>query len=66
MISSGDEWLEKGKYYNAIFQYKLALEVFPKDSIATFRLIDATDLNCKVHNKNCGESDAFMDQYLKD
>ena len=63
LISSGDQWLEKKKYFNAIFQYRLALEVFPQDSLATFRLITASELNCEIYNNNCGESEKLLEQY---
>lgn len=62
-ISSGDEWFKKEKYFNAIFQYRLALELFPNDSIATFRFIEAANLNCEIYNNNCGEGQEALEAY---
>ncbi len=63
-ISSGDEWFTQEKYSNAMFQYRLALELFPRDSVATFRLINAIDLNCKVNKRDCGESEKLLENYM--
>ena len=64
LISSGDDWLKQRKYHNAAFQYRLALELFPNDSIAVFRLTSAYDLNCEINQKNCGESDKLLENYV--
>jgi hypothetical protein len=64
LISSGDEWLTNKEYHNAAFQYRLALDLFPKDSLATMRLISASDLNCEVNGKDCGESERLMEAFL--
>jgi hypothetical protein len=62
-ISSGDDWFNQEKYYNAAYQYRLALEVFPRDSIAREKLIKAYDSNCFYDNRNCGKSEALMSSY---
>lgn len=63
LISSGDEWYDSGKYYNAAFQYRLALEVFPKDTIAYEKLILAYDSNCTYNNRNCGKSQEVIESF---
>lgn len=65
-ISSGDEWYDQKKYYNAAYQYRLALEVFPKDSVARVKLIQAYDSNCFYDNRNCGKSEALMHSFKVD
>ena len=55
-ISSGDEWFGSKKYYNAAFQYRLALKIFPSDTVALKRLVMAYDLNCSINLRNCGKS----------
>ncbi|CAL2094637.1 putative TPR_REGION domain-containing protein [Tenacibaculum sp. 190524A02b] len=39
-IQDGDEWLKKGHFKNAIFQYRKALEMFPNDSLAKSKLLE--------------------------
>ena len=63
-ISSGDDWMISKEYYNAAFQYRLALDMFPTDSVATFRLISASDLNCEVNSRDCGESERLMEAFV--
>lgn len=55
-ISSGDEWFSSKKYYNAAFQHRLALKIFPSDTVALNRLVMAYDLNCNINQRNCGKS----------
>lgn len=62
-ISSGNEWYEKKKYYNAAFQYRLALNVFPNDSIALEKLIQAYDSDCFYDQRNCGKSQELMKSF---
>lgn len=37
-ISDGDNWFRKGKWYNASFEYKKALSIYPNDYVAQHRL----------------------------
>ena len=64
LISSGDDWYDAKKYYNAAFQYRLALELFPNDSIALYRLISAYDSNCIVDKRNCGKSEKLLENFM--
>ncbi len=65
-ITSGNEWYDQKKFYNAAFQYRLALEVFPEDSLAREKLIQAYDSNCFYDNRNCGKSEALMNSLKMD
>ena len=64
LISSGDESLKEKRYFSAIYDYRLALEVFPEDSLATFRLITVCDLNCEINLNNCGESEKLLEDFV--
>lgn len=64
LMINGDQWLSEGKYNDAAIQYRTALKLFPQDSIATFRLISASDLNCEVNAKDCGESERLMEAFV--
>lgn len=64
LIINGDQWLAEGKYDDAASEYRTALQLFPQDSVATFRLISASDLNCKVNSEDCGESERLMEAFV--
>ncbi len=53
LLKDGDNWLKKGKYYNAIFQYQLAIKIFPQDSVAKHKLLKAYKLMCLNFKKDC-------------
>lgn len=63
-IQDGDKWLEKGHYHNAIFQYKLAKEIYPGEYDVNYRLALAHGGKCKYEQSGCEEGRMFMD-YLK-
>lgn len=65
LILTGDQSLSDGDYHEAVSNYKNALLVMPKDSIATLRLISASDLDCITNDENCGESDKLLAQYVE-
>ncbi len=52
-IEDGDAWLEKKHWNNAIFQYKKALEIFPAEYDANYRLALAYYNKCLYKNKSC-------------
>ncbi len=54
-IEDGDTWLKSHKYHNAIFQYKKALEVFPSEYDAHYRLAVAYSFQCQYEFKGCKE-----------
>lgn len=65
LISSGDQWLSNKKYYNAIYQYNLALDIFPKDSIASFRMLSAFDMRCQEQKRECDKVETLLEGLLK-
>lgn len=52
-IEDGDTWLYKRNYYNAVFQYKKALELFPNDFEANYRLALAYSYRCQYNFEDC-------------
>ena len=56
LIESGDVWLKKEKYYNAIFQYKLALKIFPENKIAIEKLTNTYSFRCLAENIDCDKN----------
>ena len=66
LITSGDEWYDQEKYYNAAFQYRLALELFPQDTIAFEKLSLAYELNCLHNKRNCGKSEELQAKFNED
>lgn len=65
LISSGDNSLRNKRYYNAIDEYKLALALFPKDSIATYRLLSAFDMRCQKYKIECDKVDILLEELSK-
>jgi len=65
LILEGDESLTNGDYNKAASQYRSALQIIPNDSIATLRLISASDLDCVVNSENCGESDKLLGEFIE-
>lgn len=55
-ITDGDEWLVKEHYKNAIFQYKLAVETYPLNFEARYRLALAYTYRCQFENLDCDEA----------
>lgn len=53
-IDDGDKWLSKRNYYNAVFQYKKALQLFPNDFDANYRLALAYSYRCQYDFEDCG------------
>lgn len=52
-INNGDEWLSKRNFYNAAFQYKKALQLFPSDFEANYRLALAYSYRCQYDFEDC-------------
>ena len=64
-IDSGDDWIEKRNWKNAIFQYKNAVQEFPEKYEANYRLALAYSYNCKFKNKDCDKGLILVDRLLK-
>ena len=56
---------EKRKWNNAIFQYSRALEVFPNEFDAQYRLAQSYTYKCQLENKSCFKADSLVDRLIK-
>lgn len=54
-LEDGDLWLQKKSYYNAIFQYKKAIELFPSEFAGQYRLAVAYSYQCQYDFEGCEE-----------
>lgn len=52
-IGDGDKWLQKRNYYNAVFQYKKAVALYPSDFEANYRLAIGYGYQCQYDFENC-------------
>jgi predicted Zn-dependent protease len=52
-IGAGDAWMGQNKWYNAAFEYKKALEVYPGNYTAKYRLATAYAYHCQTEGTNC-------------
>lgn len=59
-IADGDLWLGKKNYYNAIFQYRNALEIRPLEYEVQYRLLYTYGLSCENESLNCSEGNELM------
>jgi tetratricopeptide (TPR) repeat protein len=64
-ITDGDNWFEKEKWHNAVFQYQKALEIYPNDFDASYRLALAYVYHCKFENKDCNRGKILLMRLLK-
>ena len=64
LIEDGDQWLTKRKWHNAVFQYRKALEIFPKEYDINYRLTYALCLRCEADFTNCKEAQNKLDELL--
>jgi len=52
-LDDGDNWLQKRNYYNAVFQYKKAVALYPSDFEANYRLALGYSYQCQYDFENC-------------
>jgi hypothetical protein len=52
-IQTGDKWMGQNKWYNAAFEYKKALEVYPGNYTAKYRLATTYAYHCQTEGTNC-------------
>lgn len=64
LISDGDDYMENGKWHNAIFQYKKALELFPNNYDAKYRLGYAYTYRCRNEGKECIKGTEYLDKLI--
>ncbi len=61
-IHKGDEWFVKGKWYNSIFYYKKAKDVFPKNYEVNYRLVRSYSFQCENEFKDCHTAKKLLDK----
>ncbi|MBX2827696.1 MAG: tetratricopeptide repeat protein [Flavobacteriaceae bacterium] len=52
-LADGDSWLERGRYHNATFQYKKAIELYPNDYTGYYWLAVAYSYQCQNEQSGC-------------
>ncbi|WP_405207337.1 hypothetical protein [Aquimarina sp. LLG6339-5] len=62
LIEKGDDWFEKGKWYNSIFYYEQAKEVFQKNYDINYRLVRSYSFHCESEFKNCYEAKELLEE----
>ena len=65
-IYEGDHWIEKKQWNNAIFQYKKALELFPENFDANYKLALAYSYKCGFEYEDCEVGIKLTNKLLKD
>ena len=65
-MKDGDAWLQKKSYYNAIFQYKKAVKLFPSEFAAHYRMVVAYSYQCQYEFKGCEEGMQIVERLEKD
>lgn len=65
-LNDGDTWLQKKSYYNAIFQYKKAVELFPSEFAAHYRMAVAYSYQCQYEFKGCEEGMKIIERLEKE
>ena len=65
-IEDGDAWLQKKSYYNAIFQYKKAVELFPSEFAAHYRMAVAYSYQCQYEFEGCEKGMKIVERLEKD
>ncbi len=53
LLEDGDNWLKKRNYYNAVFQYKKAVQLYPNDFDANYRLALGYSYRCQYNFEDC-------------
>lgn len=64
-LEDGDHWLRQRKYYNACFQYRKALLLFPKNQEVKLRLAAAQTYHCRAGNQYCADAIGLLDELQK-
>lgn len=64
-INDGDHWLNLKHWHNAIFQYKNAIDLFPSDFNANYRLALAYTNSCFYEKENCEKAKNLVDQLIQ-
>lgn len=65
-IDEGDKWFIEKQWFNAIFKYKEALVLYPKDFEINYRLLQAYSYRCQYDLKDCFGAKALLEKLLKE
>ncbi len=65
-MTDGESWLKKNKWHNATFQYKRAVELFPNNFNANYKLAIAYSYQCKYEGRNCIEGKSYFIKILEE
>lgn len=63
-INDGDKMIKLKKWNNAIFQYTRALEIFPNELDAQYRLSLAYVYKCQYENEGCVWADSLVSRLI--
>ena len=63
-IKEGDLWVTKGNWDNAVFEYKIALKIFPHKHEINYKLALAYVYNCSNFNQDCDKGKKLLDSLL--
>ena len=64
-IDDGDKWLRKNHWHNAIFQYRAALNLYPSDFDANYRLVLALTYRSQQTNQSNSEALNLVNKLIK-
>jgi len=65
LTGEGDKWVEKRNWDNAIYWYKKAVQLFPKEFDANYRLALTYSYSCKNENRNCKIGQELTNKLIK-
>ncbi len=65
-VTDGDTWFEKGRWHNAIYQYRLAVNLYPADFNARYRLAQALVQHCVHSGEDCRNARITIKQLIKE
>lgn len=63
-VTDGDKWFKKKNWYNAIYQYKKSLEIYPDNYDAKLKLLKAYTYSCKYKSQNCDTGKLLLEDML--
>jgi tetratricopeptide (TPR) repeat protein len=64
-IEDGDEWLNRGKFENALFQYKKALEIDSNNFSIHYRICLTYSYSCRYDNLLCQEGKVHLEETIQ-
>jgi len=63
-IKDGDDWLDQGHFENAIFQYKKASEIAPKNFSIQYRICLGYSYLCRYEQKKCEKGKELLEKTI--